>query len=197
MTETRALRLPFSGFVGCLLFGGVATALAQQPFIPTAPAVAASPAPTPASFPFRLAQIALDENGVHSVYSLRATAPIASREVSQKIRLIIEDTTPQGTTTRQLSLNTGRRNSVAQLCAELRDIFRKYMAVRSSAVGSEVGKIGEIKYGGEIHFVVDSADYLRYDQQTAGEENRSTKLGANDVSNLIALLGEATRGKAR
>ena len=197
MTKLRSLRLPFSGLAGCLLFGSAATSLAQQPFIPTAPAVAPSPASTPASFAFQLAQIALDENGVHSVYSLRATASITSKKVSQKIRLIIEDITLQGVTTRQLSLNTGRRNSVAQLCAELRDIFRKYMAARSSGMGSEIGKIGEIKYGGEIHFVVDSADYLRYDLQTEGEENRFTKLSANDVSNLIALLGEAARETAR
>ena len=200
MPTSRLLLSPLFGAVGSFLLGCVVSASAQRPFVPTAPAVAAaaeSPSPAPASLSYVLARIALDQKDTHSVYSLRATEPIASSQVSQKVRLTVEDTTPQGTTTRQLSLSTGKHKTVAQLCTELRDIFRKYMGARRFGAGSEVGKIGDAKYGGEIRFVVESEDYLRYDLQTQGEENHSTKLSADDVSNLIALLGEAARPKAQ
>ena len=192
-TQARKITAPFLAlaFGGCLL-GSAAGVRAQQPFVPTAPAVSeASPAPAPVAFSFQLARVAQSNAGVQSFYTLRATQPADSKQTGQKIRLTVDRTTPQGTTTRQLTLNTGKRKTVTELCATLRGIFIKYQSTRTGAVGSEVGKIGDLKYGGEIRFVVDSPEFLRYDMQTEGEEDHSTKLSADEVSNLIALLGEA------
>ena len=197
-TPTRKQHPPALALVlgGCF-FGCAGTLAAQQPFVPTARAVAeASPVATPTvTFSFQLARIVQDANGVHSVYVLRATQPADSKLMSQKIRLTVDQTTPQGTTTRQLTLNTGKRKTVAELCGTLRDIFLKYQSSRSSAAGTQIGKIGDFKYGGEIRFVAESPETLRYDMQTEGEEDHSTQLGADEVANLIALLGEVTMPK--
>lgn len=191
------LHLPLPSKTAFLLLGscwlGLAAGHAQQAFVPTARAVpAASVAPIPASFDFELAHIAQDAEETHTVFTLYATQPRDSKSVGQKIRISIVDTNPGGKYTRFINLNTGKHKTIAQLCATLRDIFRKYQTTPASATGTVVGKIGDIKYGGEVRFVAESIDRLRYDMQTEGDQDRSNRLTASEVASLVALLGEAS-----
>ena len=191
---TADYRYPRLRTVVATLALGVSTLCAQQPNPATAPAVA-SPLPeaAPVNFGYELGHVAEDEAGTHSVFSLRATQPSGSKLTGQKVRLIVEDTSAQGSKTRQLSLNTGKHKTVDQFCASLRDIFRKYQTIGAGAAGQEIGKIGDIKYGGEIRFVAESPEHLRYDMITEGEENHSAQFTNSNVSVLIALLGQAVR----
>ena len=172
---------------------GVSTIHAQSPAAATAPVASPVPEAAPANFGYELGHLGQDEAGTHSVFSLRATQPGGSKLTGQKVRLIVEETSPQGSKTRQLSLSTGKHKTVDQFCAGLRDIFRKYQTLGAGAAGQEIGKIGDIKYGGEIRFVAESPEHLRYDMVTEGEENHSAQFTSGDVSVLIALLGQALK----
>ena len=173
---------------------GIVSMRAQQPTTEASPVVASPvPEPTPTNFGYELARIGQNEAGMRSVFSLRATQPSGSKLTGQKVRMTVEDTSPQGTKTRQLSLNTGKHKTVDQFCASLRDILRKYQTLGTRAAGQEIGKIGDIKYGGEIRFVAESPEHLRYDMQTEGEENHSAQFTSSDVSTIIALLGQTVK----
>ena len=173
--------------------GGLAgVASAQQPFhaLPPAPsAVAANvaPAPTPASFDYDLGRIAQERGDTRIVYTLRATQPRDSRKVSQLIRLTAEESNPRGTFTRVISLRSGKYKTVDQFCSVVRDILRRY--VSNTANGQLLGKIGDLRYGGEVQFVAESPDALRYETKTQGQEDLVSKINPDDVANFVALLG--------
>lgn len=167
----------------------LAAADAQQPFQaspPTAPASAA-PSPTPVTLDYDLGHIVQSRGDVRTVYTLRATQPRDSKQVSQIIRLTAEETDPRGTFTRVISLRTGKYKTVGQFCDVVRDILRKY--VSGTANGQELGKIGDLRYGGEVRFVAESPDALRYETKTQGQEDLVSKISADDVVNFVALLG--------
>ena len=179
---------PFA-LCGCLLGLPAVGSQAQQPASDRPETVrAAIPVPPPVDFNHEIARSVRETDGVRSVFTLRATQPRSSKLTSQKIRFIIEDTSLRGTFTRFINLNTGKHKTVAQMCAVLHDIFRRYQAGRVTANGALLGKVGDLKYGGEILFVAESPDHLRYDMKTSGEEDHSTRLTAADVDALAALL---------
>ena len=143
---------------------------------------------TPVDYSFDLNHLVDAGAGARTVYSLRATEPPDSKLTGQKIRLAITTTTPQGTFTRLLNLNTGKHKTVAQLCASLRDIFRKDQTLGANASGQDLGKVGDIKFGGEVRFVAESPEQLRCDIQTRGTETHSISFTASEVADLVALL---------
>ena len=147
------------------------------------------PQATPVNYSFDLNHLSEEEAGNHTVYTLRATQPQDSKLTGQKIRLAIASTTPQGTFTRLLNLNTGKYKTVAQLCANLRDIFRKDQTLGANAAGQDLGKVGDLKFGGEVHFVAESSTRLRCDILTQGAETHSISFTASEVADLVALLG--------
>ena len=181
--------------VATFVLGVLSPIHAQQPSTEAASAVSSLPAAAPVSFGYELGHVSEIEAGTESVFSLRATQPSGSKLTGQKVRLIVEDRSAQGTKTRLLSLNTGKHKTVDQFCAGLRDIFRKYQTLGSNATGQEIGKVGDIKYGGEIRFVAESPEHLRYDMQTDGEENHSTQFSRSDVSMIVALLGQVPQAR--
>ena len=197
MIQNPRRTLACFAIAGCCL-GNIPQTDAQQPLVEAANASPSNVATRgPVDFRFDLGRSSQQAAGVHSVGTLKATQPRDSRLTGQKVRLIIEDTTAQGTRTRLLSLSTGKHKTVGQFCENLRDIFRKYQTSSGSASGQEIGKIGDLKYGGEVRFVAESPDHLRYDMLTEGEENHSARLSASDVSSLIALLGQTEQPSSR
>ena len=164
----------------------------ESPRTPMVEAAVAAPA-----FAFELGRSSQDEGETHSLYTLKATQGRDSKLTGQKIRLLIEDRTAQDSTTRQLSLSTGKHKTVATLCDNLREIFRKYQVLGSNAAGQELGKIGDIRYGGEIRFVAESPEHLRYDLQTEGEANHSVQFTPGEVAVLAALFGQTQAAGGR
>ena len=131
---------------------------AQQtaPATPDAPAVSASVE----SFPFEIGHAA--RSG--SVFTVTATQPITSKLTGQKMCLKIVDTTGTNTTTRYYTLATGKHKTVAQLTTTVSDILQRFLSVPlPTAPGQELGKIGDVQHGGEVHFVADPSDRLRLD----------------------------------
>ena len=87
-----------------------------------------------------------------SVYSISATQPLTSALKGQKLRLKIVDAVTTGTDTRFFTLATGKYKTVAQLDVFLVDVFRRFLATPSPAPNQDLGKIGDVRYGGEVHF---------------------------------------------
>lgn len=121
-----------------------------------------------------------------ATYGVKATQPLDSKLKSQRIRFTARTSTADGSTTRYFTINTGKYKTVAQLDMYLRDVFAKFLA--GAPANTEVGKVGDIKYGGEIRFVVESPDVLRYDTMTAGEPNASMSLPRAEVMAYAAIL---------
>ena len=122
-----------------------------------------------------------------ATYTVEATQPVNSGLKSQRVRFTAVVPTGTGTTTRYFMINTGKYKTVAQLDAYLLEVFRKFLTGAPASV--EVGKVGDIKYGGEIRFVVDTPNkVLRYESMTAGEQPSSMMLTRTEVEAYTAIL---------
>ncbi len=167
--------------------GTAATALAltlgHAPMSPAQLAVASPAAATaPETFDYNLGT--QEMNG--ATYTVKATQPADSKLKSQRVRFTSVVKTDAGSTTRYFTINTGKYKTVAQLDAYLHDAFAKFLA--GAPANAEVGKVGDVKYGGEIRFVVQSPDVLRYDTMTQGEPNASMTLPRAEVAAYAAIL---------
>ena len=146
-------------------------------------------APTPAAV---MAPMTFDTTlGTRTVdgatYTVDATQPAGSALKSQRVRFNAIVPTGTGKTTRYFIINTGKYKTVAQLNAYLRESFNKFLS--GAPANAEVGKIGDIKYGGEIRFVVEKpGDTLRYESMTAGEQPSSMMLSKAEVAAYAAIL---------
>ena len=147
-----------AGLLTCLPL----TLRAQQAATVVTPVAAPAPALPADAFPVTLAQQTRDNPDGHTIYTIRATTADA-KLTGQKIRFLIHATSSGGTSDRQLTVNTGKYKTVPQMEAVIADIFRRFFDGGTTAVGKEIGKIGDVRYGGEIRFTAESADSLRYD----------------------------------
>ncbi len=163
-------------------FAGVTLALSHVPAL-RAQAVVASPAAVaPETFDYDLGT--RDVNG--ATYTVKATQPVDSKLKSQRVRFFSKTSTAEGSTTKYFTVNTGKFKTVAQLNLYLHDAFAKFLA--GAPANTEVGKVGDIKYGGEIRFVVQSPDVLLYNTMTVGEPNASMTLPRAEVLAYASIL---------
>ena len=138
---------------GCLgvgmILAPITPLLAQGPSVST---TEVQTAPVPADvFSFEIGHAAK----AGAVYTISATQPATSKLIGQKIRLqIVEKTGPADTTT---SYRTHWPPAITRPWRSwtpwLVDIFRRFLA--APVAGQEIGKIGDMKHGGEVRFVVD------------------------------------------
>lgn len=185
MTNIRKTSLAAGAtFVALTLACGEATVLHAQS--PTAsPALSTAPE----TFDYDLGTRNVDG----ATCGVKATQPVDSKLKSQRVRFTAVVPHTGGSTTRYFTVNTGKYKTVAQLAASLREAFAKYLA--GAPANTEVGKVGDIKYGGEIRFVVESPDVLLYNTMTPGEPNASMKLSKEEVTAYVAILGGETAVK--
>ncbi len=153
-----------------------APALRAQTAVPTA-------AVAPTSFDNDLGSRTMDG----ASYSVKATQPLDSKLKSQRVKFTSVVPTGSGTTTRYFVINTGKYKTVGELSTYLRGVFAKFLG--GAPANAEIGKVGDIKYGGEVRFVVQSPDVLRYDTMTTGEPNASMTLPAAEVKAYASILG--------
>lgn len=128
-----------------------------------------------------------------AVYTVEATQPATSKLTGQKVRLKIVESVGLDRTTRYFTLATGKHKTVAQLNAVVTEIFRRFLATPPPAANAELGKIGDLRYGGEVRFVVESPDSLRFDNLAPNEPPRPSHYSRADIEALlIALTGSPT-----
>lgn len=192
----------FAALLTGLVPGGALLAQAQPPAAPTEAPAAIVPAAT-AVFSSELGRTVVKAGPALTVtYTIAATLPVTSKAVSQKLRFIVEEngarmvadpdgrsTERQGSFTHYLTINTGKYKNLGQLKGIVADLFRRFLATGASAApNTDLGKIGDVKHGGEMHFVVESTDVLRceYLPTTPGVTN--SRLKRQDVQALLDLL---------
>ena len=160
----------------------------------TAPSTAPAAAPVPEdTFDFELGRAVVDHSdGTRSLYTVDATRDYRSKQTGGKVRLTVVEKGAGGTMTHLLTVNTGRYKTVAQLTATLADIFRKDLDV--PAANQEIGKIGDLGHGGEIRFVAESTDVLRYDWVAPGEPVHSIRLKRRDIQVFLGILTHPKAG---
>ena len=90
-------------------------------------------------------------------YSISATAPRGAKLNSQTIRFAMKKADFGGQTWSFFLISTGKSKTQAQLEQLLGDAFRKFP---SAAPGTELGKIGDIKYGGEVRVVAEGRNAM-------------------------------------
>ncbi len=150
-------------------------------------AQAPAPAPAAATAPMTFGNTLGTRSVDGATYTVEATEPADSGLKSQRVRFTAVAPTGAGKTTRYFMINTGKYKTVAQLDAYLRESFGKFLS--GAPANTEVGKVGDIKYGGEIRFVVDAPnDTLRYEAMTAGEQPSSMMLTRAEVAAYVAIL---------
>ena len=158
-------------------------------FLPAAGlrAQAAAPAAATATAPMTFGNTLGTRTMDGATYTVEATQPADSALKSQRVRFTAVVTTSTGKTTRYFIVNTGKYKTVSQLNASLRETFGKFLS--GAPANAEVGKVGDIKYGGEIRFVVQTPnDTLRYESMTAGEQPGTMALPHAEVAAYAAIL---------
>ena len=159
---------------------------------PAAPASSAEPVPED-RFAFELGRAVVDRGGgASSTYIVTATQDYRSKTTGGKVRLSVLETGAGGTMTHLLTINAGKFKTVSQLTGTLADIFRKDLAV--PAANQEIGKIGDLGHGGEIRFVAESNDTLRYDWAAPGEPVHSTRFKRTDIQVFLGILTHPKTG---
>ena len=177
----------FASFILALAGGQV---FAQSTPPPAAPAAAPVVEDT---FDFELGRAVVDHgDGTSSLYTVDATRDYRSKQTGGKVRLTVVEKGAGGTMTHLLTVNTGKYKTVAQLTATLADIFRKDLDV--PAANQEIGKIGDLGHGGEIRFVAESTDVLRYDWAAPGEPVHSIRLKRRDIQVFLGILTHPKAG---
>ena len=179
--------------LGSALLLGPAPLPAQQPAAPAEPP-AASTAATTDSFDYTIGNRAV-EGAVSTVHTVQSTQPYNSPNKSAKIRFTVRESDAKGTMTHLLTVNTGKYKTVSQMSATLADIFRKFLS--AAPTGQEIGKIGDVRYGGEIRFFAESRDVLRYEWVVPGQAPQAIRFGRNDIQTFLDLLTQTPPAVAR
>ena len=162
--------------------------LAKHPELANSPALAPDD-----NFAFELGRAVVDRGGgASSTYTVAATQDYRSKTTGGKVRLTVLEKNPGGTMTHLLTINTGKYKTVAQLTGTLADIFRKDLDV--PAANQEIGKVGDLAHGGEIRFVAESNDVLRYDWTAPGEPVHSTRFKRTDIQVFLGILTHPKAG---
>ena len=179
----RSLSLPAAAFLSAgTVFAFAGPIQAQGPTTSEMTAMA-TPAP-PEAFPFEIGHAAK----AGTVYIVSATQPATSKLTGQKIRLKIFERTGVDTATRYFMFATGKYKTVAQLDTILAETFRRFLATPPPAAGQELGKIGDLKHGGEVRFIATSTDILRFDNISPNEAVRASEYSRTDIEGLLAAL---------
>ena len=119
-------------------------------------------------------------------YQVFATAPLNAAEKGQRIQFVTRETGGGRSSTAYTIVNTGKSKTLGQLTETLGGAFRKFSA-GGAAPGQEFGKVGDLRYGGELRLVAVDANSLRfeYNPPTA----RPVTFSRADAAAFAGILG--------
>lgn len=123
-----------------------------------------------------------------TTYGVSATAPSMSPDKGHQIKFVLSRASSRGGMSwNYFMLSTGKSKSLAQVQTMIAAALRKFPA---APAGSELAKLGDIKYGGELKLIARGPDQLEfaYDPPMA---SGNPVLSAADASAFASIL--ATR----
>lgn len=145
----------------------------------------AQESPARASFAYALGN-AKSADGL-STYAVSATAPSMSPEKGHQLKFSISRLgAGGGSSWNYFMVGTGKSKSVAQIQSLIAAGLRKFPG---AAAGTELCKIGDIKYGGELKLIARSANELEFAFDPAIRSG-NPRLSAADVAAFAEILGK-------
>ncbi|HEY5894159.1 MAG TPA: hypothetical protein VIT91_13115 [Chthoniobacterales bacterium] len=120
------------------------------------------------------------------------TTGTASQNSSQLQFHVTTLTTVGKTTTRatnDTTLRTGKSKTVGQVKALLSTVFSKFL--NGVPPGTILGKLGAVEKGGEVLFVAESPEVLRFDFINKNAPASEKKFSRADVTALAGILAQA------
>lgn len=91
-------------------------------------------------------------------------------------------------TTITVTLHTGKTKTVAQVTALMSSVFKKFLT--APVPNTVLGSLGSFEKGGEVDFVAESPQILRFDFRNPGEVPNSAQFSQADVATFLALLNK-------
>lgn len=146
--------------------------------------IASARAQDPAKVPFAYALGSKTVGASH--YSISATAPRGSKLNSQTIRFALKKSDSGSQTWGFFLIGTGKSKTQAQMEQLLSQAFRKFPG---ATPGTELAKIGDIKYGGEVRVVAQGPDALVFAYNPPMAE-ANPRLHAADAAAFAEILGK-------
>ena len=119
-------------------------------------------------------------------YSISATAPRGSKLNSQTIRFAMNKSDFGSQTREFFVISTGKSRTQAQIEQLLSQAFRKFPG---AAPGTELAKIGDIKYGGEVRVNAEGPNALVF-AYNPPQNAANPRLHAADVAAFAEILGK-------
>lgn len=119
-------------------------------------------------------------------YGVSATAPSKSAEKGQQLKFVVTRMTGRGTDWNYFMLSTGKSKSMAQVQAMIAAALAK---LPTAAPGTELCKLGDIKYGGELKLVVRGPNELEFAYDPA-MNNGNPRLNAADAAAFARILAQ-------
>lgn len=203
MYRTLHILRPNAALASAAMVCGFLSVASAQ--VPTAPAVPV--AVEPAVRVVQPAELVLARASfrprpeLEATYTIYGSAPADSPLTGQRIRLSVAEsglrdvtldngqtTQRQGSATHDITINTGKFKTIAKLKAIVAEYFVHFLS-GPLVLNQDLGKIGDAKYGGEVHFVAESPNVLRFDfvPSTASPEN-AIRFRRADVQGFVTLL---------
>lgn len=125
--------------------------------------------------------------GTHTVESTKTVYSItASGQPGENLQEVQFRTATGGKTT-VVTLRTGRQKTVGQVTALVGGVFQKFLA--GQPANTTLGSLGSLKKGGEVLFVSESPEKLRFDFATPGLPPCSSVFGRADAEAFATILG--------
>ena len=119
-------------------------------------------------------------------YSISATAPRGSKLNSQTIRFALKKSDTGSQTWGFFLISTGKSKTQLQIEQLLAQAFRKFPG---SAPGTELAKIGDIKYGGEVRVMAEGPNALVF-AYNPPLNPANPRLNAADAAAFAEILGK-------
>jgi len=143
-----------------------------------------SPDSTSPKFSHSLGSARAQDSGANC--SIGASAPAGSPLKSQQLRFVVERGDLSSWTTHEFQVATGASKSQAELQALLGGALRRGLTARA---GTELAKVGDIQFGGEVRVVARGGGAVDFAYQPALEHGNPS-LSAGETAAFARLLGK-------
>lgn len=119
--------------------------------------------------------------------SIGLSAPSGSPLKNQKLNFVVNRSTLGNWSTQEFPVATGSSMTLAELQTRLGSALHRGL---TAPAGSELTKVGDIKYGGEVRLVARGGGQVDFLYQPALDEGPNPRLSAGETAIFARLLGQ-------
>lgn len=160
--------MKFTCLAALLVLGSVCSTMAQLP--------------EPLSISFG----AHTDQAAGASYSITAGGQSEQNRQDVQFRIERSPQAKSSTETAAVTLRTGKQKTVGQVLDLSRKVFQKFLD--GQPAHTALGKLGSLEKGGEVIFVAESSDVLRFDFKSLETEPASIRFSRTDAAAFAAIL---------